>query len=129
LIGGAEMKKAILVLSIILMIIVLVQSWLVGVGGTMFNDRLLAWGGLAGRLLALLFGAGAVFVLPRPLVSAVIYLAGALLGILFGLFTGYYDMILWGGLALLLAGGSYYAWSVEGKRSVPEEPVREISHF
>lgn len=123
------MKKAILVLSIILMIIVLVQSWLVGVGGTMFNDRLLAWGGLVGRLAALLFGAGAVFVLSRPLISVFIYLAGGLLGIGFGLYTGYYDMILWGGLALLLAGGSYYAWSVEGKRSVPEEPVREISHF
>ena len=44
------MRKAILILSIIFMIIVLAQSWLVGVGGTMFNDRLLAWGGFAGRL-------------------------------------------------------------------------------
>jgi len=123
------MKKAVLILSIIFMVIVLVQSWLVGVGGTMFNDRMLAWGGLVGRLVALLFGAGAAFVLPRPLISTFIFLAGGLLGIGFGLYTGYYDMILWGGISLLLAGGSYYAWSGEEKRTVPAEQVREISHF
>lgn len=123
------MRKAILILSIIFMIIVLAQSWLVGVGGTMFNDRLLAWGGFAGRLLALLLGAGAAFIIPRPLVSLFIYLAGGLMAIAFGIYTGYYDMILWGGLSLALGGGSYYAWAIEEKRAVPEEPVREVSHF
>jgi len=125
------MKKAILALSIILMVIVLTQSWLVGVGGAMFSDQMLAWGGLVGRLLALLLAAGAAFVLPSPLISFSIYLLGGLLGIIFGIYTGYHDMILWGGLSLLMGGGSIYAWHLDkqGGVAVHEEPVREVSHF
>ena len=125
------MKKAILALSVIFMVIVLTQSWLVGVGGAMFSDQMLAWGGLVGRLLALLLAAGAAFVLPSPLISFSIYLLGGLLGIIFGIYTGYHDMILWGGLSLLLGGGSIYAWHLDKRAStiVHEEPVREVSHF
>lgn len=123
------MKKAILIISIILMVIVLVQSWLVGLGGTMFNDQVLSLGGLIGRLVALLFGAGAAFIMPKPLVSLYIYLGGGALAIIFGIYTGYYDMILWGGLSLALGGGSYYIWHLEEKTSIPEETIREVSHF
>ncbi|NLA10777.1 MAG: hypothetical protein GX883_01475 [Firmicutes bacterium] len=125
------MKKAVLILSIILMIIVFVQSWLVGIGGSMFDDQMLAWGGLVGRIVALLFAVGAAFVLPRPLIAVFIYLAGGLLGIIFGIYTGYYDMILWGGLALALGGGSYYAWSIDEPKAVPAaaEQVKEASRF
>ena len=125
------MKKEILALSIIFMIIVLTQSWLVGVGGTMFSDQMMAWGGLVGRLLALMLAAGAAFVLPSPFISFIIYLVGGLLGIIFGIYTGYHDMILWGVLSLLMGGGSYYAWHLDKTKGVPvhEEPVREVSHF
>lgn len=123
------MRKAVLIISILLAIIVFVQSWLVGIGGSMFNDQLLSWGGLVGRLVALLLAAGAAFVLPRPLISVFIYLAGGLLGIIFGLYTGYYDMILWGGLSLALGGGSYYAWSSEEQRVAPAEQIQEASRF
>ena len=125
------MRKAVLILSIILMIIVFVQSWLVGIGGNMFDDQMLAWGGLVGRLVALLFAVGAAFVLPRPLISVFIYLAGGLLGIIFGIYTGYYAMILWGGLSLALGGGSYYAWSTGEQQAAPApaEQIKEASRF
>lgn len=125
------MKKAILVLSVIFMVIVLTQSWLVGVGGAMFSDQMMAWGGLVGRLLALLLAAGAAFVLLNPFISFFIFLAGGLLGIIFGIYTGYHDMILWGGFSLLMGGGCIYARYREKEEGgfVHEEPVREVSHF
>ncbi len=123
------MRKAILILGLIFMLIVLVQSWLVGIGGTMFNDRLLSLGGVIGRLVGILFGAGAAFVLAKPLIAMFIFLAGGLLGVIFGLFTGYYDMILWGGISLVLGAGSYFARDTAEKMTVPEEKIREVSQF
>ncbi len=103
------MKKAVLILSIILFIIVLFQSWLVGVGGAMFGDADLSRGGLIGRIVALLFGGGAAFILAKPIISLGIFIAGGLAGVIGGIVTGYYDLILWGVLALGLAVMSYFA--------------------
>ena len=115
------MKKVILVLGVVLTLMVLVQSWLIGLWGTMFNDPLLTWSGRGGFLGALLLLAGTAFLLPRPLISFFIYLSGGLFGLAFGLFTGYYDAIMWGIFSLSLGGGSYYAWNLErGKLVIPE---------
>jgi hypothetical protein len=125
------MKKAALILGIILMVIVFVQSMLVGFGGTVFSDVALARGAFFGRIVALLFGVGAAFVLGRPIISVVIFAAGSLLGIIGGLVTGYYDLILWGVLSLGLGVLSYFAMHEPEVDRAPseEEAVRTAGHF
>lgn len=125
------MKKAALILGIILMVIVFVQSLLVGLGGTVFSDVALARGAFLARIVALLFGVGAAFALGRPLISTVIFAAGGLVGIIGGLVTGYHDLILWGALSLCLGVLSFFAMreADTGAAAGPDEPMRAASQF
>lgn len=124
------MRKAALILGLILMVIVFVQAMLVGFGGTVFSDVALARGAFCGRIVALLFGVGAAFALSRPLISTIIFAAGGLLGIISGLVTGYYDLILWGVLSLGLGVLSYFAMREPAEVAAEaEEPMRAAGHF
>ncbi len=125
------MRKAALILGIILMVIVFVQSLLVGFGGTVFSDVALARGAFLGRVVALLFGVGAAFALGRPLISAAIFAAGGLVGIIGGLVTGYYDLVLWGALSIGLGVLSFFAMREPdvGAAVGADEPMRAASQF
>ncbi len=124
------MRKATLVLSILLMVIVFVQSLLVGVGGTMFSDVLLSRGAFFGRIVAFLFGAGAAFTLGKPKISMLIFGVGGIVGVLGGLFTGYYDLIVWAALSLGLAVMSFFAdREVDSAPAGSDEPIRTASQF
>ncbi len=125
------MRKAVLILSIILMVIVLFQAYMVGVGGQLFNDMTLAQGGLFGRIVAILFGLGAAFVLGKPKVSVVIFGLGGLTGVVSGIVTDFNDLILWGVFSLGLGVMSFFA-DREADRapsSMPDEKIRAASEF
>ncbi|MFY9446510.1 MAG: hypothetical protein WBK48_01950 [Dethiobacteria bacterium] len=103
------MKKiVVLVLSIIFMVIVLIQAWMVTAGGAMFDDTALRWSGNLGKIVALLFGIGAAFVMARPMIAMGIYGLAALLALLTGIFTDFTDLILWGILAVALGVVSFF---------------------
>lgn len=125
------MRKAVLILGIILMVIVFVQSLLVGFGGTVFSDAALARGAFLGRIVALLFGVGAAFALGKPGISAILFGAGGLVGIVGGLLTGYHDLILWGVLSIGLGALSFFAMREPdvGAAARPDEPMRAASQF
>ena len=104
------MRKAVLVLGLIFMVLVLVQSFFVGIGGEMFEDPSLSRGGAVGRLVAIMFGVGAAFILSKPYTSMVIFSVSGIVSIIVAYPTGYYDLFLWGTVALGLAVMSFFGW-------------------
>lgn len=111
------MRKAVLVLALIFLAIILVQAFLVGVGGETFEDLALSRGGAVGRLVALMFGVGAAFVLAKPFVSIIVFGLAALVSLVVAYPTGYYDLFLWGIIAVVLGVLSYFGW-----REIEEQP-------
>ena len=111
------MRKAVLVLALIFLAIILVQAYLVGIGGETFEDLALSRGGAVGRLVALMFGVGAAFVLAKPFVSIVVFGLAALVSLVVAYPTGYYDLFLWGIIALILGVLSYFGW-----REIEDQP-------
>ncbi|MFY9113624.1 MAG: hypothetical protein WAO23_00065 [Dethiobacteria bacterium] len=111
------MRKAVLVLALIFLAIILVQAYFVGVGGETFEDLALSRGGAVGRLVALMFGVGAAFVLAKPFVSIVVFGIAALVSLIVAYPTGYYDLFLWGIIAIVLGVLSYFGW-----REIDDQP-------
>ncbi len=103
------MRKATLIIGLIFMIIILVQSFVVGMGGELFEDFTLSQGGAIGRLVGILFGAGAAFVLSKPFASMIIYVVAALMALIAAFPTGYGDLFLWGIVAVVLAVLSFFS--------------------
>ena len=101
------MRKTTLILGLIFMIIVLLQSFLVGVGGELFEDFSLSRGGAVGRLVAIMFGIGAAFVLAKPVVSVIIYGLAAVLAMSMAVPTAFHDLFVWGIVSVILAVMSY----------------------
>ncbi len=104
------MRKAVLVLGLIFLVLVLVQSFFVGIGGEMFEDPSLSRGGAIGRLVAIMFGVGAAFILSKPYTSMIIFSVSGLISLIVAYPTGYYDLFLWGAVALGLAVMSFFGW-------------------
>ncbi len=123
------MKKAILILSLTFMAIIFIQSWLVSIGGLMFADDVFALGGLLGRIAGLLFALGAAFIMVKAMISMAIFILNALIGIIGGLTTGYYDLFLWGALAAALAVLSYFSGRQMEAPRMQEEGVKEAGRF
>lgn len=97
------MRTAVLIIVLCVTMIVLLQSCMVSIGGSLGDNRDLAGGGAVGVLIAFMFVLGAAFVLNLPKVSGVIFTLAGLLGLLVGFQSEFSDMKVWGGLAIVLA--------------------------
>ena len=104
------MRKAVLILGLIFMVIILLQSFLVGMGGELFEDYSLARGGAAGRLVGLMYGIAAAFVLSKPFATFIIFILAALLAFALAIPTGYHDLIIWGITSIILGVLSFFGW-------------------
>jgi hypothetical protein len=100
-------RVATTILSLVLMVVVGVQSCAVYLGGSAMGEPTTAEGGALGLLVALLFLVGGAFAMPRPLVSFVAFLASRVFGLAGGATTSFGDLTIWGGAALVLAGLSF----------------------
>jgi hypothetical protein len=106
------MRVTVLILALVLGAIMAAQSLLgYGVSGIAGNAAL---GGATavGLLVALLWLVAAALVIPLPLVSCLLFVAGGLLG--FAVSADFPDMAVWGGASLTLAALSFFGW--RGKR-------------
>ena len=101
------MRVATTILSLVLMVVVGVQSCALYLGGSAMGGLGTAEGGALGLLVALLFLVGGAFAMPRPLVSFVAFLASRVFGLAGGATTSFGDLTIWGGAALVLAGLSF----------------------
>ncbi len=104
------MRTAVLILGIMFFVLVLVQSFFVGIGGEMFEDPFLSRGGAIGRLVAIMFGVGAAFVLAKPHTAMIIFCVSGIISLIVAYPTGFYDLFLWGVVALALSVMSFFGW-------------------
>lgn len=96
------------IISLILGLLVFLQSCTVGVGGAAFGEELAAQGGSAGILVALLFVIGGAFAFALPKVAMVAMVIAGILSIAIGATTTYGDMTIWGVVAIILAAMNYF---------------------
>jgi hypothetical protein len=89
-------RVATTILSLVLMVVVGVQSCAVYLGGSAMGEPTTAEGGALGLLVALLFLVGGAFAMPRPLVSFVAFLASSVFGLAGGATTSFGDLTIWG---------------------------------
>ncbi|WP_304459000.1 hypothetical protein [Alicyclobacillus sendaiensis] len=110
------MKIAVGIISLILMVIVGLQTLIVGVGGSITHSQGLQQGGAVGLLVAVLFLLGGAFAFGVPLVSAICLVLACIFGIMDGTTTPYHDQTVWGVIALILAVLAFFAWRSDRKK-------------
>lgn len=103
------MKKAILILGIIIMVLNFIQANTAVWAGRFFDDPSLYHGGSAGRLVTVFIGVALILLFYRIYISLAIFSAAGILLVVLGLFMGYYDIVFWGAASLGLAVLCYFA--------------------
>ena len=96
------MRIAVGVIGLIFMVLALVQSCVVGIGGSISEQEGLATAGAAGLLSGVLFGVGGAFAFKLPKVSIGIFAVVTLLALITGLTSEYTDLIFYGIVAIIL---------------------------
>lgn len=111
------MRLATTIISLILMLVVGLQSCTVFVGSSVLEDESAAEGGAIGVLVTLLFLIGGAFAIPFPLVSLISFLAAGLFAVAAGSTTTFTDLTIWGVTALVLALLSFLGVREKRKRA------------
>jgi hypothetical protein len=96
------MKIASGILSLLFGLIVMGQSFLVGIGGSIISDESMNQGGAVGLLVSLLLMVGGAFAFQVPKVALFFTGAASLFGLAAGATTVYSDMTAWGVVAIIL---------------------------
>ncbi len=108
------MRVAVMVISLVLMLAILLQSFAAGVGSGLSNDlgqkQAMAVGGWTGLLVALLYLLGGAFALGLPRAAAVVFVTAGVVGLAGGTSTAFKDLTVWGVIAFVLAGMSFFGW-------------------
>src|SRR3712207_5505655 len=97
------MRVATMILSLILMLVVGLQSCAVSLGDQVIGEKASQQGGPLGIFMALLFLVGGAFALAFPLVSLVAFVLAGLIGLAGGATTSFSDLSIWGWVSLALA--------------------------
>jgi hypothetical protein len=97
------LKVASGILSLVLSLVIFLQSCTVSMGGAILAEEGTQQGGAVGLLVAFLFLVGGAFAFGVPKVSLVVMALAGLLGMAAGATTPYKDLTIWGGVALALA--------------------------
>ena len=95
------------ILSLVLVLLVGLQSCAVSFGAALSEDDNLAGGGAVGILMALLLLIGGAFAVGYPLVSLISFTVAGLFGLAAGTTTGFEDLTVWATASFLLAVLSY----------------------
>ncbi len=118
------MRVAVAILSLVLMLLVGLQSCTLAVGASLGSDEDLAGGAAVGILMALLFLLGGAFAMGYPLVSLIAFASAVLLGLLAGATTEFSDLTIWAIVSLVLAVLSYFG--MREKRKHAEEQGQRV---
>lgn len=97
-----------MIISLILTLIVGLQSCTLYAGGSLTRDQGIAGGGTIGIVVALLFLIGGAFAMGVPRLSTFAFGLAALLGLAVGASGTFRDLTVWGVVAILLAVMSYF---------------------
>ena len=116
------MRVAVAILSLVLMVLVGLQSCAISFGAALSEDDNLAGGGAVGILMALLFLLGGAFAVGYPLVSLISFAAAGLLGLAAGTTTEFEDLTIWAIASFVLAVLSYFGMREKKRRAAGQEP-------
>lgn len=114
--GSDRMKIATGIIALGLMVIIGIQSIIVGAGGAIMGNKGYSQGGSAGVLVAFLFLIAGAFSFKKPIVSAIVFICAAIVGFAIGGTTGFSDMNIWGSVSLILGIMSLFTWRGERKK-------------
>lgn len=120
------MKIATGIISLVLMLIVGLQSCAVSVGGTMAKDDNTSGAGFMGVVVALLYLIGGAFSFTKPHISIGTFAVSCIIGLYEGLTTRFQDMAVWGVVSLVLAIMSYYAYRGELKKNTQQDDSVQV---
>ncbi len=110
------MRIAVTILSLGLMLIVGVQSCAATVGGELGQDDSTSAAGAMGFFVVFLFLIAGAFAISFPIVSLVSFLIAGTVAIAAGLSSDFSDLTIWGFVALILAGMSYFGHREKQRR-------------
>ncbi len=96
------------IISLILGLLVFLQSCTVSIGGSVIGEESAAQGGSVGILVAILFVIGGAFAFALPKVAMVVMVLAGIFGIAAGATTTYADIRIWGFIAIALAIMNYF---------------------
>lgn len=106
------MRITVLILSLLLGVIMFIQTVLVSGLGSMADDEGTQQSGAVGLFMSLLWLIAAAFVMPFPMVAVIAFAIAGLLG--FAASGDFADLAVWGGISIVLALLSLLGW--RGKR-------------
>jgi hypothetical protein len=104
------------IISLVLMLVVGVQSCGVALGGSVFHDQSGQTGGSLGFLVAFLFLLGGAFAFAKPFVSMIFFALAAIFGWTGGSTTTFSDLTVWGFVSLILGIMSFFGWRGDRKK-------------
>lgn len=105
------------ILSLVFGLFILLQSFIVGVGGAVLKEESASQGGSVGILVSFLLIIAGAFAFKLPRVAMFISGAAGILGVLAGLSTTFKDMTVWGVVALALTALNYFAARTQKKKA------------
>ena len=108
------MRIATMIISLLLMVVVGLQSCTVYVGGSATGQEKLSQGGAVGLLVAFLFLIAGAFALAFPLVSLIAFVLAALMALV-AYSVGFSDMWIWAIVAVVLAAMSFFGFREKRK--------------
>lgn len=97
-----------MIISLVLTLVVALQSCTIVAAGSLAQDRDMSGGGAGGILVALLFVIGGAFAMGLPKISTLAFMLAAVLGFVVGAQGRFTDMTIWGVVAVILAVMSYF---------------------
>ena len=119
------MRLATTIISLVVMLIVGLQSCVAYVGGGATSNQDLSGAGAVGLLVALLFLIGAAFAIGVPIISVGSFGLAALLALAVGFTSGFVDLRIWGFVSLVLAVMSYFGFRSRRRRGTARD--RELT--
>ena len=110
------MKIATGIISLVLMIVVGLQSCGVAVGSSILHEQSGSTGASLGAFVAFMFLLGGAFAFAKPFVSMFFFALAAIFGWAGGATTMYSDLTIWGFASLILGILSFFAWRSDRKK-------------
>jgi hypothetical protein len=117
------MRIAVTIISLLLMVVIGFQSCAAALSGGLGSDRATSAAGGIGFIVALLFLVAGAFALAFPMVSIVFFTVAGIMAIIAGLSSHFSDLSIWGFVALILAGMSFFGWREKRKRRKAEQAL------
>lgn len=97
------MRIAVLIITLLLGVVLFVQTFLVASIGGAINDTESAGAGAVGLVIALLWLVAAAFVIGVPLISVIAFVLAGVFGLAMGASSDYTDLTIWGVASFALA--------------------------